>query len=294
MKTLRNGEAWHSWGPKAFTGYQEYRHGVPVKSSRREPVFNKDATNALVMKIASYLRQFHLTPFEFEGACRHNLRSALCLVGYRWGVADAEAARIVAQALGRLNARRPTWEEGQREHVVPIENCYRCQGPLDDMQMARSQRFCSDECAKAHVEARNYVGHIYENKVATSAYRAVLQSKRALVTCKHCDKQFRPNTPGGTWEYCSHSCSSKAKMKLAVACAAPRECPVCHSTYQPRAPQQAFCTDKCRSRVSDITAKLRAGKNVRLNQLAFDYFVVLDLERRALTPATLDALLEAA
>jgi hypothetical protein len=61
----------------------------------------------LVMGMLVHLRRCKLSRFEFEGYTRAGLRSALCLRGHSWRIADHEAAEIVREGLQRLGAVRP-------------------------------------------------------------------------------------------------------------------------------------------------------------------------------------------
>jgi hypothetical protein len=51
----------------------------------------------LVSAVARLLSTGEPTYFQHEGACRHGLRSALVLRGYRWPLADHTAADVVAK-----------------------------------------------------------------------------------------------------------------------------------------------------------------------------------------------------
>ena len=53
-----------------------------------------------------------------EGPLRHGIRASLCLGGWHWLDADRGAMATVEGALRRVRAVRPTWYEGQPEHVI--------------------------------------------------------------------------------------------------------------------------------------------------------------------------------
>ena len=55
------------------------------------------------------------TLFGLEGPLRHAIRSDLCLQGWRWTDANAMARDLMDDAFRRVNATRPTWNEGQLE-----------------------------------------------------------------------------------------------------------------------------------------------------------------------------------
>jgi hypothetical protein len=87
-----------------------------------------------------------------EGPLRYGIRSDLCLIGWRWRDADLTASDIVADALRRVRAVRPTWNEGQREWTIQagimIERtrCIKCHKPLPEGH----HKFCSRLCGDAH------------------------------------------------------------------------------------------------------------------------------------------------
>src|SRR3546814_953966 len=72
------------------------------------------------------------TAFSLEGELRHRLRSSLCRQGADWILADLLAAAIVEDALRKVGAQRPTWQQGQpewtQEGVIYIQRtrCIRC------------------------------------------------------------------------------------------------------------------------------------------------------------------------
>lgn len=90
------------------------------------------------------------TIFGHEGALGHALRALLCLQGWRWRPADDAAKAVVAEALRRANARRPSWAEGQREveeRFIARTRCTICHRPLPEGH----RMYCSDTCgAVAH------------------------------------------------------------------------------------------------------------------------------------------------
>ena len=92
------------------------------------------------------------TLFGLEGPLRHAIRSDLCLQGWRWTDANAMARDLMDDAFRRVNATRPTWNEGQLEWTVEagtlIERtrCIRCHAPLPEGH----HKFCGELCANAH------------------------------------------------------------------------------------------------------------------------------------------------
>lgn len=109
---------------------------------------NRDRRGHLVDTVAAIMRNTEPTPFAAEAPCLHFIRSRLCLKGWAWGEADTLAAEIVASALKRIGARRPTWKQGQpewtQEGFAPIARtrCVQCRRPLPEDR----PRFCDDHC----------------------------------------------------------------------------------------------------------------------------------------------------
>jgi hypothetical protein len=80
---------------------------------RRERRLKKAERKQAVDRVASILKRGEPTRFAFEAACRHDLRAQMCLAGMAWSRADATAAEIVSEALARIGAQRPSFEQGQ-------------------------------------------------------------------------------------------------------------------------------------------------------------------------------------
>src|SRR3546814_1442074 len=86
------------------------------------------------------------TAFSLEGELRHRLRSSLCRQGADWILADLLAAAIVEDALRKVGAQRPTWQQGQpewtQEGVIYIQRtrCIRCRWKLPPGH----RKYCSD------------------------------------------------------------------------------------------------------------------------------------------------------
>lgn len=116
----------------------------------RAPRLATARRKALVDRCAVILRAGEPTCFAFEANCRHSLRAGLCLNGWSWARADTEAAEIVAEALRRIGARRPTWREGQprytQEGFSPIERsrCIWCARGLPDDRWL----YCCTTCSQ--------------------------------------------------------------------------------------------------------------------------------------------------
>lgn len=144
----------------------------PVKSFRKVARINRDRRAHMVRVVASILATGEPTPFALEATCRHALRSRLCLRGWGWAAADAMAAGIVADALKRMGAVRPTWKQGQPEWTTegfaPIQRtrCVRCHTPLPEGHT----KFCSQLCGQAHFDNQVRI----EAAAAGEAYELVV------------------------------------------------------------------------------------------------------------------------
>lgn len=114
------------------------------------------------------------TLLNHEGALWAALRSGLCLEGLPWAEADHEARDMLQLAFAKTGAKRPTWQQGQREFTeagVIRETrlrCAQCDAPLEPEQ----KTFCSRRCADAH-KARRY----YQDNIET--LRAIQRVQRA-------------------------------------------------------------------------------------------------------------------
>ncbi len=84
-----------------------------------------------------------------EGPLRAGIRADLCRQGWKWQDADDMAREMLAAAFRKVNAVRPTWNEGQLEWTIHegtlIERtrCVRCHKPLPEGH----HKFCSNTCA---------------------------------------------------------------------------------------------------------------------------------------------------
>jgi hypothetical protein len=134
---------------------------------------NKDRRAHIERVVAMILARGEPTQFAYEATCRHAVRSRLCLAGWRWTDADEVAAGVVAAALKRIGAQRPTWKQGQHEWTQdgygPIERtrCVRCNGPLP----VGCWKFCCQPCAVNHHHRLEFLQSLQDG----AAYDAVVQ-----------------------------------------------------------------------------------------------------------------------
>ncbi|ALK09509.1 hypothetical protein [Blastochloris viridis] len=230
------------------SGWNEYRHGEskrPITLAGQKPkrIIRGDKREHVVASVAVLLKTFKLTPFEHEAACVQSLRSGLCLDGHRWPLADIEAAGIVAEALRRIGAERPTWNQGQREYTVPRENCRYCARPLDEEDIARNRLFCSPVCAKSALQHREFEDAWHRDKVAWSAYRLVLREQNQPRVCECCGKTFRPIRENADTRFCSLRCARESR-RIDIP---ERACEHCGTMFQPTSANldAKFCGKAC-------------------------------------------------
>jgi len=114
----------------------------------------------LVTRLGGIILEGDPTPFVFEGPLRHGIRSALCLQGWPWAVANVTATELVGEALAGIGAKRPTWAQGQPWHTeggvvrVAWARCARCHGELPPSDQHR--KYCSRLCRDAAHRAREH------------------------------------------------------------------------------------------------------------------------------------------
>lgn len=244
MSTGRDNNFWkHGW----FAGYKEWRYGASRHSSSPAAILTGSQRRSVKTQVRRVLRNWNHSPFEHEAPIRHGLRAALCLEGYEWKRADAEAAAIVADVLSSLHAKRPSWDEGQRQYTIPREDCNWCGGPLDAEDMVtRAKRFCSVECARSAVFYRDYEAHRAQDETARAALGILRRNATTARTCAQCERPFKPFTEDSAQRFCCDECSNKSKIKETRKCGNPR----CRRTFLPLTTGNVhFCSARCRQAV---------------------------------------------
>jgi hypothetical protein len=177
---------------------------------------NRDRHRHLVETVANILRHGDPTKFALEAYSRHALRSGLCLKGWGWQEADAIAAEIVAAALNRIGARRPTWMEGQPEWtqdgVIVFERtrCIQCGWKLPEGH----RKFCGPLCHAAFHAARSRDDDRMAANARIYAYYAEWSAKQEPQPCEQCETLFRPKRPGQ--RFCSKRCSNRNNAGLTI------------------------------------------------------------------------------
>lgn len=106
---------------------------------------------AIVM-LADFQEGIAASLFAYEGAFVAEMRSSLCMAGWPWSIADQAARDLVAEALRKIRAERPSWDEGQPEHValpgfkIERTRCAECHVKLPKGHF----KFCGFRCAHTH------------------------------------------------------------------------------------------------------------------------------------------------
>lgn len=201
----------------------------------------------VVNEIFEVLKDWRYSRFENEGPAHHGLRAALCLDGFRWGLADIEADLIVQEGLRRLGAKRPSYEEGQWHYTVAPEQCVWCLGAIDDGDQTRGFRFCSPMCAASAYERREYRHKRKFDTSAQNAYLVIKTDEAPAISCHHCQRpfkkmgaQYESNVQRGRFKYCSKACYDASLVVYAD-----RACAVCSKTFRPQYERHLCCSADC-------------------------------------------------
>lgn len=113
--------AWPDTTPATTLGTEaaerrQAKHKVTL-AGRFLPIFNRDKQRHVVGEVVKILLNWSHSPFENEGATVAGLRSQLCVQGYGWGRSDHQARDVVATALRKVGAQRPSYDQGQRRRA---------------------------------------------------------------------------------------------------------------------------------------------------------------------------------
>ena len=227
---------------------------LPGKRPRRREDSGERALHLrLVESCAAILGRWRSSAFEFEASCRHGFRTAFCLTGESWARADAIAAVIVREALHRLGARRPTWDQGQPEYCeqgyAPIERifCMNCGRRIPDDRgygprfgTTAPPKFCSDFCvtsfSRKRVRKSGERQKLAEYLARHAARTAQTKAERGG-DCAHCGKHFETREMDA--KYCSRECRDAAvTVHHEVACL------TCGRIFKPKNGGQ-YCSRDC-------------------------------------------------
>lgn len=154
------------------------------------------------------------SPFEYEGPALHGFRAALCLSGLPFRAAERRASIIVTEALRRIGARRPSWNEGQPEWTAPgyspVEYWY-CQNCGRRMDEPSAAKYCSALCRAAESMHRWHSTRRRELAAAQAARRAALKAAQPPKPCEACGRTFQPAKPAA--RFCSTPCRNRNNRK---------------------------------------------------------------------------------
>lgn len=222
-------------------GLITYRRGTPSIYIHTE-IFKGDERKRRVNFVRDMLDDWQLTPFENEGAIRTGIRSSLCLQGYSWQRSDEEASLLINSAFKKMDVKRPTWEEGQREYTIPRENCAWCgkRMPDDLLGTGRKFRYCSVVCIRAAFEGRAYADRTHYHKVKDEVSRLIYKQKVESRRCLQCGKEFKPARGAKRKLYCSVECGNLSRRIFA-----PKNCPNCGKLFHRSSSAVACCSFKC-------------------------------------------------
>lgn len=256
----RKDNAWRS----KYRIYSEYRYGEarPVSVA---PVWKGEKRKTIIAKAMDVMRDWRLSPFEFEGETVAGIRSGLCEGGYDWRRSDAAARDVVECALRLLGAKRPTWEQGQPDYVERRDVCLWCKGPLDEGVSGTGYKYCSAECARVALQKRDFQVRSTGDKTFAAAKLMLERAKMKPIPCERCGKMFHP-LPRRAQRFCSNFCSLHSRPPLPE-----REftCEFCGAPFLSRSEKARFCGGACKA----TAAAFRKGSG-----------------RKALSPHVLDHL----
>lgn len=211
---------------------------------------------AVTVAIADILSRGEPTKFAYEAACRHGLRSRLCLDGSPWPAADRFAGTVVEEALRLLGAERPTWAEGQPEHTTegfaPIARtrCIRCGAPLPDTWSPIPRKYCSRLCSDAASEEKVRLSGERMTRAEFAAAQAARADKNRRArehTCEHCGKPFfrERGKAAAKQKYCSHACYSATLSARPRKTYPPRPCAECGKEFAGGNATALYCSPAC-------------------------------------------------
>lgn len=200
---------------------------------------------AIIADVVHILDCGRLSKFEFEAACRNGLRSGFCLEGRTWTFADAYAAAIVAEALHRIGATRPSWQEGQPEgNAVERHHCARCARPIPEDREGR--RFCSKLCATVAWTLRTHRDRVDQHlarQIAAGGPAMRFVAAAIAKPCMHCGRPFLSRDT--IRKFCSRECADTANRKHGEAACAHCGKPFRQRTVGHSGRVTRFCSRGC-------------------------------------------------
>lgn len=235
------------------------------KRAARIRSMHKDRVEIMTVRVAAILRKGRPTYFAFEASCRHALRQALCLKRWPWRDADDTASFIVAAALHRIGAVRPTHWQGQPEHVSRADErlvCGRngCGRPIhiEEGMQAWQRSFCCEECRDAARQRR-------AERVSWDEYLAQCEVRKELTLtertrpCQQCGEPFSDRDLEK--KFCSPDCYHEAQLVHEDV-----PCPECGEPFKPSGIGQGkfrkFCSARCatKNRVRNLITRPKTAR----------------------------------
>lgn len=212
---------------------------------------NRDRFERFVRNTVLILKTWESSPFEFEAACLHGLRSHLCGEGWPWRDADQAAAAVVEEGLRRIRAVRPRWAEGQIDFALetPVDrlNCVNCGSRIPEERkengerLNRSVKYCSDRCNVYAIRRRHRIAHDQQTMAEWLAACSAKSQRRLdelARDCPTCGTRFLPRDR--TRKYCSSGCAVRATTKRQeIACNG------CGKRFIPKKVRQTCCSAEC-------------------------------------------------
>lgn len=211
----------------------------------------RDRFDAIVVSITKVFEGGLPTVFEPEGACRHGLRSSLCLQGWSWSDADHCATQIISTVLRKLGAIRPTWQQGQPEWTqdghAPVERqrCAVCGNPMEPSHHTSPRIYCSDVCRTAAYRERARATREKQTrdewKASVAAEKAQYRKQRER-DCDHCGKAFIRRIEKPMQRFCSKTCADQSGDRRQLA---DRPCLHCGTMFRPKGDRSKYCSLRC-------------------------------------------------
>lgn len=208
----------------AAAGARRGRRDAGPASLRREAIGMALSVIEQVFYTPAFqiMQNYKASQFEYEASVRYAIRSSLCIFGWSFDDAESIAERVTNEVLFQMQARRPTWDEGQPDWCqtgifrADIEFCKNCGQPLEDKVDWR-QIYCSVSCRRSSNDKQFIKRHreefLIKQRIQDSTRRKKERQAMPEKKCPTCSKLFRPSPRRGTnkeQEYCSKSCWYKS------------------------------------------------------------------------------------
>ncbi len=205
----------------------------------QRPILRGERRQHLINDVIDAMRGSQPSLFAKEGAMRSGLRQGLCMHGYTWARADHEAEAVTSEALRQIGAKRPSPDEAHWQHTISRDYCLWCHCPMDDENQTKGQRFCTAECARFALAARQETDRKSNDAVGQSAYIMIRREEAPPRPCRMCGKLFK--TALASTLYCSIKCGRASKGDLIGE----RRCLQCDAPFAPRSRTMLCCSHAC-------------------------------------------------